>query len=87
MLVVMYAVIRDDRVRRWGWRWERMLLVHEGMHSDEDNSSDDGAVCQTLSSAPRLSRSQWMSWSGLLLKPNTTPPHVFLVRPGHRITQ
>jgi ribosomal protein L11 methylase PrmA len=59
----MYAVILDDRVRRWGRRREGMLLVHERMH---DDGSDEGAVCQALSSAPRLSRSQRVSWSGLL---------------------
>jgi len=44
MLVVMYAVKRDDRVRRWGWRWKRMLLVHERTHINEDYSRDSRAV-------------------------------------------
>ena len=62
----MYSVIWDNRVRGWGWRRERMLLVHERMHGDEDDGSDDRAVYQALSSASRLSRSQRVSWSGLL---------------------
>jgi hypothetical protein len=52
---MMYAVILDNRVRRWGWRREGML-VHEGMHVGEDGGKDGRAVCQALSSAPRLSR-------------------------------
>jgi len=60
MLVVMYAIIRDDRVRRWGWRQKGMLLMHEGTHADKDDGSDDGVMYQALSSAPR---SQRMSWS------------------------
>lgn len=51
-----------------------MLLVHEGMHVDEDYTSDGGAVYQALSSAPRRSRSQRMSWSGLL-RENQTRHH------------
>lgn len=40
--------------------------MHERMHGDEDDGSDDRAVYQALSSASRLSRSQRVSWSGLL---------------------
>jgi hypothetical protein len=45
--------------------------MHEGMHIDEDYSSDSGAVSQSLSSAPRRSRSQRVSWSGLLRRSQT----------------